>query len=74
MGEVVAEIINWIFISILFDTIIKIPGYWIASLLFKSKEDRSNVQEINLDGLLSVCCGLLFWAVIGGIGYKFYQV
>jgi Kef-type K+ transport system membrane component KefB len=78
MGELIATIIaeffEWIFISVIFDIIIKLPGYWIANLLFKSKNDRSNAREINPDGLLSICCGLSLWAVIGGIGYKLYQV
>jgi hypothetical protein len=78
MGElittIIAEFLKWIFISILFDLIIKVPGYWIKNLLFKSKDDRSNPQAINPDGLLSICCGLLLWAVIGGISYKLYRV
>jgi hypothetical protein len=78
MGElivtVIAEFLKWIFVSVIFDILIKLPGYWIANLLFKSKNDRSNAQGINPDGLLSICCGLLLWAIIGGIGYKFYRV
>jgi hypothetical protein len=76
MGEffitLIVEIFQWIFVQIIFDIFIKVPGYFIAILLLRlgvRKVDR----EISPDGCLSICCGLLFWAVVGGIGYRWYQ-
>ncbi len=73
MGALIAEIISWIFSSIIFDILIKIPGYGIAILLCRlglRKIDR----EISPDGAMSITCGLLFWVIIGSIGYRFLQL
>jgi hypothetical protein len=77
MGEIiatlVAEILKWIFASIIFDIFVKIPGYAIARLLVKSNRQQSDRREISPDGATSICCGLLFWVSIGGIGYSLYR-
>jgi hypothetical protein len=77
MGEIiatlVAEILKWIFASIIFDIFVKIPGYTIARLLVRSNRQPSYEREISPDGAMSICCGLLFWVSIGGIGYSLYR-
>jgi hypothetical protein len=80
IGVLVAEILKWIFISVLFDLVIKLPGYFIVVLFLKcrvrkldSRSQRLRQREIPPDGLLSIGCGLLFWALIGAIGYRWYQ-
>ncbi|WP_295619632.1 hypothetical protein [Chamaesiphon sp. GL140_3_metabinner_50] len=76
MGEIiatlVAEICKWIFISIIFDLVIKIPGYAIARMLVNSRQKQPR-REISPDGAMSICCGLLFWAGLSGIGYSLYR-
>jgi hypothetical protein len=73
IATLVAEIFKWVFISIIFDLVIKIPGYAIARMLVNSKQKQSRVREISPDGAMSICYGCLFWAVLGGIGYHLYR-
>jgi hypothetical protein len=86
MGSFIIEIIGWIFKSAISDTItwilssfvlnilIKIPGYRIAILLGRFRSRKKIDREINPDGATSITYGLLFWALIGGIGYRFLQL
>jgi hypothetical protein len=80
IGALVAEILKWIFISVIFDLLIKLPGYFIAVSLLRfrgrkldSSSERLRQREISPDGLFSIGCGLLFWALVGAIGYRWYQ-
>jgi hypothetical protein len=85
MGSFIVEIIGWIFKSAIADTItwilsefvlnilIKIPGYRIAILLGRFRS-RKIEREINPDGATSIAYGLLFWAIIVSIGYRFLQL
>jgi hypothetical protein len=75
MGELTAtlvvKIFRWIFISIVFDIGIKIPGYAIARLLANLRRTTASERGVSPDGAMSTCCGLLFW---GGIGYAVYRL
>jgi hypothetical protein len=76
MGEIIvaaiATILEWIFISIIFDLLIKLPGYFIAVSLLKFRWRKLD-RETSPDELLSIFCGLLFWALVGALGYRWYQ-
>jgi hypothetical protein len=71
LRSVIAEIIGWILNSLI-DILIKIPGYGIAILVCRFR-GRKIDREISPDGAMSVTCGLLFWALVGSIGYRFYN-
>jgi hypothetical protein len=69
----IAETISWILSSLILDILIKIPGYGIALLLCRFRA-RKIEREISPDGAMSITCGLLFWVLIGSIGYRFLQL
>jgi hypothetical protein len=72
LRSVIAEIIGWILSSVI-DILIKIPGYGIAILLCRFRSRKID-REISPDGAMSITCGLLFWALIGSIGYRLLQL
>jgi hypothetical protein len=69
----IAETIAWILSSLILNILIKIPGYGIATLLCRFRSRKID-REIDPDGAMSITCGLLFWALIGSIGYRFLQL
>ena len=62
--KVVGRLIGQIFLEIIFELLIKGPGYLIVRAVSKSNPD--------LDSSVVTLSGLLFWCVIGGIDFTFY--
>ena len=64
VGRVVAQF----FVDVVFELLIKGPGYVLAKLL-----SRSGAKELDPDGFLVVTTGLLFWVVVGVAAYFVYR-
>jgi hypothetical protein len=78
LKSVIADTIGWILSSIVLNILIKVPGYGIAVAICRlrsrkgdSHSQRLRQREIYPDEAMSITCGLLFWAIIAGIGYRF---
>ena len=74
MGTIIAEILAWIFTSIILDALIKIPGYWIVNILFRPNPARPFDRKYTPESAICICCGLLFWAVVGTTCYGLTRV
>ena len=64
VGRVIAQIC----VDIVFELLIKGPGYLLAKLL-----GRSGKPDPDPDGFLVIAAGLLFWAVVGLAIYFLYR-
>lgn len=59
LGEVVGHVL----VEVVLELLIKGPGFFIARL-FK--------EDVDPDGAWSIVVGLLFWGLLGGLGYFLY--
>ena len=63
--RVVGRFIGQIFIEIVFELLIKGPGYFISKVFTK--------HDPNPDGFVVVITGILFWVVVGFGFYSIYS-
>ena len=66
VGEVVGGIARTIFADILLEILIKGPGI----LIMRAIPGRRHLEP---DGARVFAAGLLFWAIVGGVGYGIYM-
>ena len=65
IGEVAGTVVRWMVIDIVSDVLLKTPGYFIVRRIAKA-------DGFDPDGWRVVVAGLLFWSVLGGLGYGLY--
>ena len=65
--EVVGRFIAEIFMQIVFELLIKGPGYLILRYVLLKNDD-----DIDPDGVLVIFIGITFWAVLGFGAYSCY--
>jgi hypothetical protein len=63
--RVLGRFIGQIFIEIIFEILLKGPGYFISKQFTKANPDP--------DGFIVVITGIVFWVVLGFGGYSIYS-
>ncbi len=65
--EIIGRFLAEIFIQLIFELLIKGPGFLILRFVFLKKDN-----DIDPDGILVVFIGLMFWGILGLSAYYLY--
>ena len=62
--KVLGRFLGYLFLEIIFELLVKGPGYFIAKIFTKNPPD--------LDGFIVIVVGILFWSIIGFCVYAIF--